>query len=930
MHQPVAATLLLLSGAFLSTAAAADVAAPRPAEAAIYPGDDWEKRTPAETGLSAIKLRALAELVGGRGCVVRQGCLVYTWGDPARSGDIASAVKPLLSTLLLLAVQQGKTTSVDARVADFEPGLRALNRGKDAAITWRHLASQTSGYGLSERPGEAYAYNDFALALYYDALMRRVYQQDGTRVLKGQLGDVLGFQDRYTFEAFGPGDRPGRLAISVRDLARFGLLMARGGTWKERQVLKPELVRMALSSPVRADLPRTAGKDADMLPHQRSLGGGKDQTPAGPGYYSFNWWLNRTDKDGRRLYVDAPPDTFVAVGHGGESALWVIPSLDLIVVWNDAKIGDHDASPGSPKTKCNQAARLLRDAVRRRTHVAVHKDQWLLGGAVTYRGAKAEGRLMNVRMVNAVFEDTRRPDFDPEANTDRFVRHLPDYVGHGVRAFTINLQGGMPGYEGAVNSAFDADGNLRPAYLRRVRRVIEACDRQGAVVILGCFYQRQDQLLKGETAVRAGVVNVAQWLKGCGFTNVVLEIANEFGHGGFDHPLLRTAVGQVELIGLAKEAHPDLLVSTSGLGDGTVPREVARASDFILIHLNGTKTEDIPARLEALQGFGKPVVCNEDARVGAAGARAAEVCVAHGASWGLMAEQVNQHYPFAFRGAPDDETVYAALKQLTSTAAAERYKALLTEYQNASSSGRALSDEERLRFVGEVYKHRNRLALQFVELAEEYPQDPVAEDALIQAVWQVNGTPWPVELVGRDDAQPRALALLQRDHIRSDKFGTVCQRISFGFCQEYETFLRAVLEKNPHREIQAQACLGLAHFLRNRLQRLDLIKAQPDLAREFKDLFGKEYFEELQRQDRTRAAQEAEAFFEQAAQKYGNVKLAGGGTVGAKAKAELFEIRHLSVGKEAADIEGEDQDGKRFKLSDYRGKVVLLDFWSEY
>lgn len=33
------------------------------------------------------------------------------------------------------------------------------------------------------------------------------------------------------------------------------------------------------------------------------------------------------------------------------------------------------------------------------------------------------------------------------------------------------------------------------------------------------------------------------------------------------------------------------------------------------------------------------------------------------------------------------------------------------------------------------------------------------------------------------------------------------------------------------------------------------------------------------------------------------------------------------VGDEAKDIAGEDVDGKSFKLSDYRGKVVMLDFW---
>jgi len=60
------------------------------------------------------------------------------------------------------------------------------------------------------------------------------------------------------------------------------------------------------------------------------------------------------------------------------------------------------------------------------------------------------------------------------------------------------------------------------------------------------------------------------------------------------------------------------------------------------------------------------------------------------------------------------------------------------------------------------------------------------------------------------------------------------------------------------------------------------------------------------------------------------MKLPYSGTVGEQAKRELYEIRHLSVGKPAPEIEGEDQDGKRFKLSDYRGKVVLLDFWGNW
>jgi len=43
-----------------------------------------------------------------------------------------------------------------------------------------------------------------------------------------------------------------------------------------------------------------------------------------------------------------------------------------------------------------------------------------------------------------------------------------------------------------------------------------------------------------------------------------------------------------------------------------------------------------------------------------------------------------------------------------------------------------------------------------------------------------------------------------------------------------------------------------------------------------------------------------------------------------------FALKHLTVGRPAMEIEGEDLDGKRFKLSDYRGKVVVLDFWGNW
>jgi hypothetical protein len=268
--------------------------------------------------------------------------------------------------------------------------------------------------------------------------------------------------------------------------------------------------------------------------------------------------------------------------------------------------------------------------------------------------------------------------------------------------------------------------------------------------------------------------------------------------------------------------------------------------------------------------------------------------------------------------APQDETV----------APAEQYKAILKEFGEAANSNwKAETDEDRKQAAARV----EPLPLMLLELAEKNPDEPWTLEALTQVItleyWLDNYSSHPGW--GKDSRQARALAILLRDHVRSDKLGETCKRAQYGFRQECETFLRTVLEKNPHRDVRGRAGLGLALFLNGRLNRLDLLKDQPAASRRYEGLYGKEYLDTLRRQDRAKAVAEVEAAFEQAAEKYGDVELPFGGNVGDNARTELFAIRHLAVGKEADDIEGPDQNGVRFKLSDYRGKVVLLYFWQQ-
>lgn len=272
------------------------------------------------------------------------------------------------------------------------------------------------------------------------------------------------------------------------------------------------------------------------------------------------------------------------------------------------------------------------------TKVSIVGDEFFLNGQPTYagrtwQGHKIEGLLLNARMVQGIFDDLNPdtagfwayPDtgrWDAERNTREFIAAMPEWRRHGLLAFTLNLQGGSPrGYVAKQpwhNSAFNADGSLRPDYLTRLARILDRADELGMVVILGYFYFGQDERLADEAAVLHATDVATQWIFDRGYGNVLVEINNECNIR-YDHAILQPPRVH-ELILRVRTAQRNgrrLLVGTS-YGGGTLPQEnVVRASDFLLLHGNGIADPQRIAAMvrEARQVPGyrpMPVLFNED------------------------------------------------------------------------------------------------------------------------------------------------------------------------------------------------------------------------------------------------------------------------------------------------------------------------------
>ncbi len=275
------------------------------------------------------------------GIILRHGYLVAEWGEPERVDLTFSVTKSFLSSTVGLAWDRKLIPDLHARVKDYVK-TGEFGSEHNAKITWEHLLRQTSDWEgtlwgkpdwadrppadmpieqykkrVHAEPGTTYKYNDVRVNLLaYAALM--VWRRPLPEVLKQYVMDPIGASNTWVWHGYhnswvtiggkrmqsvsGGAHSGGGMWISARDLARFGLLTARHGKWKDRQILSEAWMAQALTP-----------------------------TKPEPTYGFMNFFLNSPGADGQRPWPGATPSTFCHIGHG-TNAVCVIPEYDLVVV----------------------------------------------------------------------------------------------------------------------------------------------------------------------------------------------------------------------------------------------------------------------------------------------------------------------------------------------------------------------------------------------------------------------------------------------------------------------------------------------------------------------------------------------------------------------------------------------------------------------
>lgn len=311
-----------------------------------------------------------------------------------------------------------------------------------------------------------------------------------------------------------------------------------------------------------------------------------------------------------------------------------------------------------------------------KTKISILKDRFLINGKLVYSeisGANSAslGLLWNQRVIQGVFDDKKdrsRFDlfkmgtFDPEKNTDNLIAALPEWYDYGMRAITVGFQGGWP--VGMVdvaeidNNPFGPDGlSLDPAYAARMDRIIRAADNIGMAVIVSLLYWSQCKRLKDGRAIVNAVRTGAEFLKAGGYTNVILEVANEYNIDAFsDHPIVNEPEGITQLIRIAREASGGMLTGASG-GGGMFDQEVIEESDVVIVHGNGLSRGSYYGFLRKVRSLadGKPILCNEDSPC----CTRVDVSLELGISWGYYNNFTKQIPPADYGITPGEDLFFA-------------------------------------------------------------------------------------------------------------------------------------------------------------------------------------------------------------------------------------------------------------------------------
>lgn len=149
---------------------------------------------------------------------------------------------------------------------------------------------------------------------------------------------------------------------------------------------------------------------------------------------------------------------------------------------------------------------------------------------------------------------------------------------------------------------------------------------------------------------------------------------------------------------------------------------------------------------------------------------------------------------------------------------------------------------------------------------------------------------WVLRLMPDDPKESmKVVELLLSEHMDSEGLGELTQSL-----REPEA-LRAIVAESPHAKVRAGALLQLGQVL--------LEKPKAELKAEGRDCL------------------------EAVMAEYGELGYGQNSTYGKAAERTLYEFDHLQIGMVAPDFEATDENGVKWKLSDYRGKVVVVDFW---